>query len=113
MILSVAGYLTALGFAAWIVGNIFDMQGVAVIGGVIVFGVGLMKELARHGYEIGPGTLYPTLSKLEKVGFLTCEVRTVNYKQRKYYRVTSAGMSLLNQMKQKIEELHTEVIKEE
>lgn len=78
-----------------------------------VFGVGLMEELARHGYEIGPGTLYPTLNKLEKGGFLTCEARTVNHKQRKYYRITPSGMSLLNQMKQKIEELYAEVVKEE
>jgi len=34
-----------------------------------LFGVGLMEELARHGYEIGPGTLYPTLNKLERAGF--------------------------------------------
>ncbi len=78
-----------------------------------VFGVGLMEELARHGYAIGPGTLYPTLNKLGKDGFLTCEARTVNHKQRKYYRITPAGMSLLNQMKQKIEELYSEVVKEE
>ncbi|MDZ7700148.1 MAG: PadR family transcriptional regulator [Deltaproteobacteria bacterium] len=76
-----------------------------------VFGVGLMEELARHGYEIGPGTLYPTLNKLEKGGFLTCEARTVDHKQRKYYRITPAGMALLNEMKQKIEELYAEVIK--
>jgi PadR family transcriptional regulator, regulatory protein PadR len=78
-----------------------------------VFGVGLMEELARHGYGIGPGTLYPTLNKLEKSGFLTCEARTVDHKQRKYYRITPAGMSLLNQMKQKIEELYEEVVKEQ
>jgi PadR family transcriptional regulator, regulatory protein PadR len=78
-----------------------------------LFGVGLMEELARHGYEIGPGTLYPTLNKLEKGGFLTCEARTVDHKQRKYYRITPAGMSLLNQMKQKIEELYEEVVKEQ
>jgi len=47
-----------------------------------VFGVGLMEELARHGYEIGPGTLYPTLNKLEKGGFLSCKARTVDHKQR-------------------------------
>lgn len=78
-----------------------------------VFGVGLMEELARHGYEVGPGTLYPTLNKLEKGGFLTCEARTVDHKQRKYYRITPAGVALLNQMKQKIEELYEEVVKEQ
>jgi PadR family transcriptional regulator, regulatory protein PadR len=78
-----------------------------------VFGVGLMDELARHGYEIGPGTLYPTLSKLEKGGFLTCEARTVDHKQRKYYRITPAGTALLDEMKEKIEELYEEVVKEQ
>ena len=53
-----------------------------------VFGVGLMGELARHGYEVSPGTLYPTLAKLERGGFLTCEARTIDHKQRKYYRIT-------------------------
>jgi len=78
-----------------------------------VFGVGLMEELARHGYEIGPGTLYPTLNKLEKGDFLSCEARTVDHKQRKYYRITPAGKALLDEMKQKIEELYEEVVKEQ
>ena len=78
-----------------------------------IFGVGLMKELERHGYTIGPGTLYPTLAKMEKGGFLTCEARTVNHKQRKYYRITPAGRSLLDEMKSKIEELYREVVKEQ
>lgn len=74
------------------------------------FGIGLMEELARHGYRIGPGTLYPTLAKLEESGMLTCVARAVGGKQRKYYRITPAGRSLLEAMKQKIEELHTEVV---
>jgi len=78
-----------------------------------VFGVGLMEELARHGYEVSPGTLYPTLGKLEKSGFLTCEARTVDHKQRKYYRITPAGISLLGKMKTKIEELYDEVVKDQ
>jgi PadR family transcriptional regulator PadR len=78
-----------------------------------VFGVGLMEELARHGYEVSPGTLYPTLAKLERGGFLTCEARTIDHKQRKYYRITKAGISLLNEMKSKIEELYREVVREQ
>jgi DNA-binding PadR family transcriptional regulator len=75
-----------------------------------VFGIGLMEELARHGYRIGPGTLYPTLAKMERSGMLSSDARTVGGKQRKYYRITPAGRSLLEAMKQKIEELHTEVV---
>ena len=57
-----------------------------------VFGIGLMEELARHGYDIGPGTLYPTLFKMEELGLLSCEPRTVNQRQRKYYRITPASV---------------------
>lgn len=75
-----------------------------------VFGIGLMEELARHGYDIGPGTLYPTLFKMEELGLLSCEPRTVNQKQRKYYRITPAGGKLMKEMKNKIKELYEEVV---
>ncbi len=75
-----------------------------------VFGMGLMEEIARHGYAIGPGTLYPILSKMEKEDLLSCRFRTVAHKQRKYYRITSQGKLLLEQMKVKIRELYTEVV---
>ncbi len=78
-----------------------------------VFGVGLMDELAGHGYEISPGTLYPTLAKLEKGGFLVCRTRTVAHKQRKYYRITPEGGVVLDQMREKIKELYQEVIKQQ
>ena len=77
-----------------------------------VFGVGLMEELASHGYEISPGTLYPTLAKMEAGGFLTCETRTVDHKQRKYYHITPEGRDLLDRMREKIEELYQEVIRQ-
>ncbi len=77
-----------------------------------VFGVGLMDELARQGYEISPGTLYPILAKMESGGFLTCETRTVAHKQRKYYRITSEGRKLLNRMREKIKALYQEVIEQ-
>ncbi len=35
-----------------------------------VFGVEMMEELARHGYEVGAGTLYPMLHQLEEAGYL-------------------------------------------
>jgi PadR family transcriptional regulator PadR len=75
-----------------------------------VFGIGLTEELAHHGYKVSPGTLYPTLAKMEKAGFLTCEARTVDHKQRKYYRITPEGGLLLDMMKNKIMELYKEVI---
>lgn len=77
-----------------------------------VFGVGLMEELARHGYAVSPGTLYPILSKMEKGEWLTCETQIVDHKQRKYYRLTPEGRKLLAGMRHKITELYREVIEE-
>ena len=34
-----------------------------------IFGAGMAEELARHGYKISPGTLYPILHGLEKRGY--------------------------------------------
>ena len=38
-----------------------------------IFGAGMAEELARHGYKISPGTLYPILHGLEKRGYLKSE----------------------------------------
>jgi PadR family transcriptional regulator, regulatory protein PadR len=77
-----------------------------------IFGIGMIEELAEHGYDLSPGTLYPTLAKMEDLGWLTCENRTVEGKQRKYYRITPEGVKTLDEMKRKIEELHREIIKD-
>ena len=74
-----------------------------------VFGIGLIEELARHGYKLSPGTLYPTLAKM---GLLSCKRRTVNHKQRKYYKITPSGRELLESMKGKIQELYEEVVED-
>ncbi len=78
-----------------------------------VYGIGLIEELARHGYKLSPGTLYPTLAKMVKLNLLTFESRTVNHKQRKYYRITPAGLAQLDKVKAKIVELYEEIVKNE
>jgi DNA-binding PadR family transcriptional regulator len=75
-----------------------------------VFGVEMMAELARHGYDVGPGTLYPILHQLEEAGYLTVETEVVAGKQRKYYRATSAGVAALEAAKTKLRELVKEVL---
>ena len=77
-----------------------------------VYGLGLIEELRRHGYALSPGTLYPTLAKMERLDLLTCESRIVNHKHRKYYRITPAGQAFFNEAKGKIEELYEEVVKD-
>ena len=77
-----------------------------------IFGVELAQELARHGYSISPGTLYPTLHRLEEEGYLQSSSKVINGRVRKYYQATAEGKLVLEQSKRKIRELVTEVIEE-
>lgn len=53
MILPVAVFLSTLGFAAWIIGAVIDDPGLAVIGGVLVVGVGAMITTGSLEYRSG------------------------------------------------------------
>ncbi len=77
-----------------------------------IFGVGIAEELARHGYSVSPGTLYPTLHRLEKEGYLESIAKVINGRMRKYYQATAEGRLVLEQSKKKIRELVTEVVEE-
>ena len=74
-----------------------------------VFGLDLIRELARHGYSLSPGTLYPMLHRLEGDGFLQSTKQVVNGKVRKYYRATKAGKQALADAHVKVGELVNEV----
>ena len=69
-----------------------------------VFGADIAQELARHGYIISPGTLYPTLHRLHREGFLTCKASVVEGRVRKYYRATASGRRILKESRKKIRE---------
>ena len=77
-----------------------------------ISGVEIAEELARHGYSVSPGTLYPTLHRLEKDGYLLSSSKVVNGRVRKFYQATAEGKLVLEQSKKKIRELVTEVIEE-
>ena len=77
-----------------------------------IYGVEMIEELRRHGYNISPGTLYPILHSLEKEGFLISKPKNVNGKIRKYYRITKKGEKILKEAREKIKELIDEVMEE-
>ncbi len=77
-----------------------------------IFGVEIAEELARHGYDISPGTLYPTLHRLEKEGYLKSSSRVVGGKVRKYYEATAEGQRVLETSSKRIRELVHEVLEE-
>lgn len=74
-----------------------------------VFGVGLMRELRRHGYRLGPGTLYPILHALEAEGYLTRLARVEDGRRRKYYSATARGRRLLEAGRARAAELMREL----
>jgi len=75
-----------------------------------VFGKGLMQELSRHGYHIGPGTLYPILHGLEKDKLIQSHKENVGGKIRRYYRITVQGKKALLDAQSKISELVKEIL---
>jgi len=77
-----------------------------------VYGTALMQELARHGYHIGPGTLYPTLHTLEDDGLLQSVRKTVAGRVRRYYTITSKGHKALEEARHAVRELMHEILKE-
>jgi PadR family transcriptional regulator, regulatory protein PadR len=74
-----------------------------------IFGLDMIRELAKHGYELSPGTLYPILHNLEKEGYLESKSQVVGGKVRKYYQATSSGVKALDQAIVKVNELIDEI----
>jgi PadR family transcriptional regulator, regulatory protein PadR len=75
-----------------------------------VYGVWFIEELARHGYHLSPGTMYPLLHNLEAAGYLSREDLNVDGKVRKYYSITPLGEAALAEARVKIQELVREVV---
>jgi PadR family transcriptional regulator PadR len=74
-----------------------------------IYGLGMIEELERHGYDVGPGTMYPLLHVMEQTGYLRMVERHVNGRPRKYYRITARGRTVLITMREKVRELVGEV----
>lgn len=76
-----------------------------------VYGLWLIEELGHHGYKLSPGTLYPTLHKLEKENLLESYSENHEGKIRKYYKTTLRGNLTLDEAKKKINILVAEIMK--
>lgn len=75
-----------------------------------IHGAWMTEELAHHGYQISPGTLYPTLHRLEADGLLTSRQRVVDGRTRRVYRATKAGRKALAEDRAALAELAREVL---
>jgi DNA-binding PadR family transcriptional regulator len=75
-----------------------------------IFGLGMIEELARHGYRVSPGSLYPLLHGLEKKGYLRSKNQRNGKSLRKVYRATPLGRKALKAANNKVRELFRELI---
>ena len=75
-----------------------------------IHGQWILTELRRHGYEISPGTLYPLLNRMERLGWLRGKTEPGGGRRaRKDYRLTPQGGKVLAQIREQLKELHEEV----
>ena len=77
-----------------------------------IFGLGMIEELGRHGYQISPGSLYPLLHGLERKGYLKASEVRNGKSLRKVYRATPLGRKALASAKEKVRELFRELIED-
>ncbi len=68
-------------------------------------GYGIAQKLAalsRDVFQVNPGSLFPSLYRLEQDGKLKAEWRpTENNRNAKYYRLTPAGKKILERHRQR------------
>ncbi len=72
----------------------------------------MLDELRRHGYGISPGTLYPLLHRMERLGWLKSRADPQGGKRaRRDYRLTPEGERVLAAVRAQVRELYDEVVR--
>jgi PadR family transcriptional regulator PadR len=75
-----------------------------------VYGAWMSSELARHGYAISPGTLYPLLHRMQQAGLLESATHTVGGRVLRSYAATAEGRRVLARLRQLVGEVAGEVL---
>lgn len=72
-----------------------------------IVGHWMLEELREHGYRVSPGTLYPLLTRMEKLGWLARVNKSRKHapKDARPYRATAAGRRALAEVQARLREL--------
>lgn len=62
------------------------------------YGYSLRVALAEDGLEMEESTLYPLLRRLESQGLLDSEWREEDRRKKRFYRLSSAGVTMLKRL---------------
>jgi DNA-binding PadR family transcriptional regulator len=77
-----------------------------------IHGQWILTELRCHGYELSPGTLYPLLQRMQRLGWLNSKGDpSAGRRARKDYRLTRQGAKVLDLIREQVEELHREIVR--
>lgn len=71
------------------------------------YGYEILSELEKHGFdELGEGTLYPVLTRLDKNGYISCrKAKSPLGPIRKYYTITPSGQERLENFKKQYQKV--------
>jgi PadR family transcriptional regulator PadR len=69
------------------------------------YGYTLRQSLKRQGLVVEQGTLYPLLKRLETQGFLISEWRHEGRRQKCFYRLSPAGLRLIELLQREWREI--------
>lgn len=73
------------------------------------YGYTLRKAMADAGVEIDEGALYPMLRRLETQGLLTSEWREEEKRNKRFYRLSPQGRSVLARLTEEWRSLNASV----
>lgn len=68
--------------------------------------VNVLKEKSNQLYEMGEGTLYPALKRMEKKGWVTSYWKEKDQGRRKYYHLEDEGKAILEQKLEEWSRVH-------
>jgi PadR family transcriptional regulator PadR len=76
-----------------------------------IVGNWMLEELREHGYRVSPGTLYPLLARMVKLGWLVRvdSKQASGTKSARPYRATAAGKEALKEVTARLKELTAEI----
>ena len=70
------------------------------------YGYSLRQQLQQGGIDIDEDTLYPLIRRLADQGLLESEWRQAEGRERRYYRLSELGATLLQQLTQEWQNLN-------
>jgi DNA-binding PadR family transcriptional regulator len=74
-----------------------------------LYGTWIAEELARHGYKLSAGTLYPILHGLESKGYLRSYLKRNGKSGRRMYTITPLGRRAVKSARRRVHELFGEM----